>query len=434
MKRSLLVIVAALAACGADWPQWRGPNRDGVSSETGLLKQWPKDGPQLLWKFASAGEGYASPAIVGDRLYLAGARGDTEFVFALDLSASPPKELWAVPMGPKFSWDGNTWNSGPGAAPTVDGDQVFALSGNGDLVCVQARAGMLQWKKSLSKDLKGSVNPIGGGPDDLGWGFNNSPLVDGDKVICVPGGADGMLAALDRKTGAVLWRSKGLTDQATYSSPIKATIDGVPQYLQMTNAGVAGVGTDGKLLWNYQRERPFGDIVAFTPLVKGNHVLISAATASGGGSGTDLVKVSKGAGGFTAEKVAENRRFGNYHGGAVLVGDLVFGSSGASGRSNWSCLDFASLKSRWDKEDRDLGKGCLAYADGRLYLLGEKDGVVKLVEASPRAMTVTGEFKLPNESKLRLSRGQFWTHPVIAHGRLYLRNQEFLYCYDVKGK
>jgi outer membrane protein assembly factor BamB len=432
MKRSLLVIVAALAACGADWPQWRGPHRDGVSTEPGLLKEWPEGGPKLLWTINSAGEGYSSPAVVGDRLYLAGGRGDTEFVVALDLSASPPKELWAVSMGPKYVQKGNKWNTGPSAAPAVDGGLVVAQSGNGELVCVEAATGAKKWQKSLPKDLGGEVNPIGGSPDNRGWGFACSPLVDGDNVICVPGGAQGMLAALNKKTGEVVWRSKGLPDQATYASPVKAEIGGVAQYVQMTNEGVAGVAAkDGALLWYYKRERPYADIVAFTPIVRDGLVFVSAA---GSGGGTDVVKVTKDGDRLTAEKAADNRRFANFHGGAVLVGDQVYGASGDFGRSNWACLDFKSAKILWSKEEREVGKGSIAAADGRLYVLGEKDGQVRLLEASPKAYAVKGAFPLPNDSRVRLESGQFWTHPVIANGRLYLRNQEFLYCYDVKGK
>jgi outer membrane protein assembly factor BamB len=430
-----------LAAClivtsahAADWPQWRGPNRDGVSTEKGLLKQWPAGGPKLVWTYDQAGAGYSAPAIVGDRLYLSGARGDSEYLYALDLKANPPQELWAVKIGPNFTWKGNSWNAGPSAAVGVDGDLVFALGGQGELVCVDT-SGKEKWRTSLTKDLGGEVNPIGGGlgseegAPKLGWGYAGSPLVDGHTLICVPGGPKGTVAALDTKTGNVLWRSKELTDQATYAAPMAATIHGVRQYLIMTNKGVAGVATDGALLWYYQREEPYGDIVACTPVVHDNLVFISAASTGGG---CDLVQVTPDGKTFKAEKVYAGRNLANFHGGLVLVGGHVYGAAGDFGRSRWVCLDLKSGKSAWEREDRRLGKGAVICADGHLYCLGEKDGTVMLVEATPDKWTPKGQFKLPGEgSKLRKERGGFWTHPVIAHGKLYLRDQELLYCYLV---
>lgn len=419
---------AVVQSPAADWPQFRGPNRDGVSKETGLLKAWPTGGPPLAWTFDKAGAGYSGPAIVGDHLYLAGARGESEYVIALDTKAG--KELWAAKIGPTFTWKGNGWNAGPSATPTVGGGMVYALGGRGELVCVDAAKGGEVWRKSMPKDLAGEVNPIGGSPEKIGWGYTWSPLVDGDQVICTPGGPQGTLGALDKKTGKVLWRSKELTDQATYSSPVAAEIGGVRQYVQMTNAGVAGVAAkDGALLWYYKREEPYNDIVASTPLVRDNLVFISAA------EGCDLVKVAVDGAKFNAEKVYANNSLANFHGGMVLVGDDVYGASGALGpRSKWVCLKVQDGKVAWANEDRRLGKGSLTYADGNLYCYGEKQGLVVLAEASPRKWTPKGQFSLPQESKLRLDRGGYWTHPVVANGKLYLRDQELLFCYDVKAK
>ena len=202
-----LTLTLALTLQAADWPQFRGPQRDGVSTEKGLLQEWPKDGPKLLWTFSDLGVGYSGPAVVGDRLYTCGGRGDADAVIALDISGAVPKELWTAKIGPLFQWKGNTWNQGPNASPTVDGDAVYAVGGFGDLVCVSAADGKERWRVNLPKDLGGEVNPIGGGleePTPLGWGYSGSPLVDGDKVICSPGGKKGVLAALDKKTGKVV--------------------------------------------------------------------------------------------------------------------------------------------------------------------------------------------------------------------------------------
>jgi outer membrane protein assembly factor BamB len=420
--------VNALSVHADDWPQWRGPNRDGISKEKGLLKEWPKGGPKLVWTFKDAGSGYSQPVIVGERLYLSGARGDSEYLFALDLTKNPPAELWAVKIGPKFHWGANKWNEGPSAAPTVDGNLVFALSGNGDLLCADT-SGKKQWQKSLPKDLDAEVNPIGGGPEKLGWGFAGAPLVDGDKLICVPGGPKGTVAALKKDSGDVLWRSTDLTEQASYSAPVVADIAGVRQYVVQTNAGVAGVGTDGKLLWEYKRKKPYADIVGGTPVVHKDQVFVSAA---GSGGSSELLNVAMGTKGFAVTRAWESKKLQNFHGGVVLVGDHFYGSSGDFGRTAWVCLNAQDGKPDWSEDDKDLGKGSLVYADGCLYCLGEKSGLVKLVEASPKEMTGKGELQLPDESKLRKEGGGFWTHPAIANGRLYLRDQELLYCYQIK--
>jgi outer membrane protein assembly factor BamB len=254
-----------------DWPQYRGPNRDGHSADKGLLKQWPAGGPKLAWAFKTTGLGYSGPAVVGDKLYIMGAREDAEHLIAIDVKTG--NQLWSLKLGPIFTWKGNTWNEGPSATPTVDGDSIFALSGRGDLVCASA-AGKEVWRKSMTKDLKGEVNPIGGAPAPYGWGYTWSPLVDGDNLICLPGGKDGLVAALNKKNGDVVWRSKEVPEQATYSSPIVVEIGGVRQYIAMTaedaaagsTGGLLGVSAkDGKLLWYFHRQPPYSDCVIPTP-------------------------------------------------------------------------------------------------------------------------------------------------------------------------
>ena len=430
--RALLALAAGLVALTAradDWPQFRGPNRDAVSKETGLLKKWPEGGLKPAWIYKDAGTGYAGPAVVGDRLYLSGARGEDEYVFALDLTQKPPKEVWSVKIEPKFTWKNNSWNEGPSATPTVDGDLVFALGGGGELVCVDAKAGTEKWRRSLLKDLHGDVYNFGGSaPEGPGWGFTCAPLVDGDKVICVPGGKEGTLAALKKADGSVLWRSKELTDEATYASPVMATIGGTKQYVQMTTQGVAAVDGDGKLLWYYKRDKPYKDIVGSSPIIHGDYVFISGAGS--GSDGCDLIEVKKADGKFTATKVYTKKDLANYHGGLVLVGDYVYGSSGAETRTRWVCLEFKTGKPAWSV---DLGtKGSLTAADGYLYCLGENGLVVHGPADPKKKLTADESFELPEASKLRKPSGRVWTYPVIANGKLYLRDQELLFCYDVK--
>ena len=423
MKRLLVPLAFLLVA--ADWPQFRGPNRDGHAGDEKLLATWPKSGPKLLWTFNECGVGYAGPAIMGDKLFLAGGRGDDEFLFALDLAASPPKELWSAKIGPLFTWKGNSWNAGTNVSPTADGERVYVLGGFGDLLCVEASTGKELWKKNLPRDLGGAVNPIGGGLEDptpLGWGYSAAPLIDGDKLICVPGGKKGLVAALDKKTGKLLWQSADATDEASYASPVLAEIGGVKQIVAVTNKGLLGVAAaDGKVLWRH--DRPYEDVAISTPIVRGGMILASV----GFNEGCVLIKVEGAGGRFTATKVYSNKDLQNRDGGLILSGGLVFGHSEKGG---WTCQDFASGQVKWS--DPGIGRGVMSFADGKLYCVSEKGGTMALVEPSAEGWTEAGRFKLPRESKLRKPSGGLWTHPAIANGRLFIRDQELLHCYDVK--
>lgn len=435
MKARFLFILAAFASTTSlwadDWPQFRGPDRSGVSKEPGLLKRWPAGGPPLVWTYNQAGIGYSGPAIVGDRLYMMGARDNVEFVFALDLKGAQGtnvKEVWSVKIGPKLAWKENIWNAGPNATPTVDGDLVYALGGQGELVCVEAATGKERWRKNLPRELGAEVNAIGGGEEKFGWGFTWSPLIDGDNVICVPGGERGTLAALNKKTGEVVWRSKGLTDLATYSSPIVAEIEGIRQYIQVTNEGIAGVAAkDGTLLWQYKRQPPYSDVVIATPIYHAGHVY----EAVGGGIGCDLIKITANGGQFTAEQVYSNRNLMNLAGGVVLVGGHIYGYSHKG--KGWECQEFLSGKVIWS-ERRKLSNGSVIAANGDLICYGEDDGVVVLLEASSKAWVEKGRFEIPQKSTHNLTYGKLWTHPVIANGKLYLRDQELLFCFDIREK
>ncbi|HZU37602.1 MAG TPA: PQQ-binding-like beta-propeller repeat protein [Gemmataceae bacterium] len=428
-----LLVLCCLAGSwrvqAADWPQFRGPHRDDVSAETGLLKQWPAKGPSLLWTYRDAGVGYSGPAIVGDRLFTMGARGDTEFVFALSISQQG-KQLWATPIGPKFDWKkGNEWNQGPAATPTVDGDRVYALGGQGILVCVDVGTGKLHWRKDLPAEMHAVVNNIAGSPQGIGWGFTWSPLVDGGHLIIQPGGPDGTLGALDKRTGSVIWRSKGFTDGASYASPIAADVGGQRQYIQLTNSGLTGVwAKDGKTAWHYAEE--YHGVVIPTPLVHDNKVYASAS-----GGGCVLVSLTSAGGKVKAKKIYANNNLTNQSGGVLLVDRHVFGSAGIKG---WLCQDFATGKIT-GRERRRLGAGSLTCADGRLYCYGEEEGTIVLVDANPTKWTMRdwkeyGRFTIPEHSKLRKVSGKIWTHPVVANGKLYLRDQDLIFCYDVKAQ
>lgn len=431
LSRRLLflgMLIYSLPLLAADWPQYRGPQRTDISQETGLLSTWPKGGPTLLWTYNNAGVGYSGPAIVGERLYTMGGRGQEEFVFALDLKNVKDgsiSEAWAAKLGPLFTWKGNNWSAGPSATPTVDGDVLYALSGMGDLVCVETANGKERWRKNLPKDLDAEVNPIGGGPAKLGWGFTWSPLVDGDRLICTPGGPKGTVAALDKKTGQLLWRSKELTDQCSYASPQTAVIHGVRQYVVLTNLGLAGVSAqDGQLLWSYKRQPRYTTEVVNIPLVQDNLVYATV----GAGNGCDLIKLDLEDKKFKVETVYSNKNFQNHHGGVVLRDGHVFGSV----QQGWACQELKEGKVVWT--EKKMRPGSITFADGHFYCYCEFTGEAALVELSTKEWKEKGRFTIPQKSKLKKPSGQIWTPPVVANGRLYLRDQELLFCFDVKAK
>lgn len=407
-----MISIAAVPAPAQDWPQWRGANHDNVSTETDLLKSWPKGGPKLAWTFSGAGIGYSGPAIVGNRLYTMGADEKNDFVLAVDTDKG--EKVWSTPIGPYVR---NGYGSGPRGTPTVDGDYVYALSSAGVLTCLKAQDGEKVWSVSLTKDL-------GGGTPH--WNYSESPLVDGDQVICSPGGSQGTMAALDKKTGQVLWRSKGLTDAAGYSSAVPATVGGVRQYVQLTMKGVAGVAAkDGRLLW-YYRHPKYRTAVIPSPIVYENYVY----AAAGYGAGDVLLKLTPNGDGTKAEQIYDEdamRLLDNKHEGFVRIGDYVYGWSD---RGGWTCQEFATGKKMW--QSKAFGKGSLTSAGGMLYCYSEDTGTMALVQASPQGWQEVGRFTIPQHTKRREFRNNIWTHPVIANGRLYLRDQELIFCYQIK--
>lgn len=413
MKTPLVLtalFATALLSTAADWPQWRGPNRDDISKETGLLKQWPEGGPKMAWLNKDIGLGYSGYSIVGGRLFTMGLRGDIEHLIAVDTKTG--KELWATPAGAIYK---NGWGDGPRATPTVDGDMVFAMSGGGTLLAAKAADGKEVWK-AVMRDFGGKLQ---------NWGYTESVLVDQGKVICTPGGSQGTLLALDRATGKKVWQSTDWTDDAQYSSPIVATHNGVRQYIQLTQKTLAGINAmDGKLVWKTDWNGRIAVIP--TPIFKDGHVYI----ATGYGIGCKLVKL--GMGGEVTE-VYKNNVMENHHGGVVLVGDHLYGYSEKGG---WTCQDFKSGEAA--STFKGLGKGAIHHADGLFYLLSESNGKadaqVMLVEASPKAWTKKGEFPLTPQTVQRNPKGRVWTHPVVSDGKLYLRDQELLFCFNVKGK
>jgi outer membrane protein assembly factor BamB len=300
----------------------------------------------------------------------------------------------------------------------VDGDVLYVLGARGDLSCLKTADGSKVWSVSY-------VTDFGGNPGS--WGYSESVLIDGDKLICTPGGGKGAMAALDKKTGKPLWRSTDLKDQATYSSVVAADIGGVRQYITQTQAAAVGVrASDGKLLWRVDQLQRRTAVIP-TVVVQDNYAFFT----SGYGAGCELLKLEPdGKDGTKATVVyTKNALLANHHGGVIRVGEYVYGHSD---RSGWVCFDFKKGGDEPVWAEKKFGKGSVAYADGHLYCYSEKDGEVVLVEASPKGWKETGRFTIPEKSTPRPG-GSIWTHPVVANGKLYLRDHQHLFCYNVSA-
>jgi outer membrane protein assembly factor BamB len=397
-----------------DWPQWQGPDRTGISHETGLLKSWPKDGPPLAWKAKDLGGGYSTPSVAAGRVIGMSLRGKSEVVWAL--AEADGKELWSTPIAPKNP--AVAANVGPRCTPAVDGDRVYALGVSGDLVCLDAATGKKRWHKNLARDFHGHMMSH--------WGYSESPLVDGDKLICTPGGRDATLIALNKKTGATLWKAQvPQGDGASYASAIAADLDGQRQYIQFLGRGMVGVAAkDGKFLWRYDHAANFVANCT-TPVYHDGEAFGTSAYNKGAG----LVKLVREGNRVEPKEVYFSGKLRNHHGGVVLVDGYLYGAHGGNRENRFYalvCLEFDTGKVMW--QSHDAGKGSPAYADGCLYYRNE-GGPMLLVEATPKGYVERGRFEPPDRSKLPA-----WSHPAIANGKLYLRDQGVLLCYDVKER
>jgi outer membrane protein assembly factor BamB len=408
------ILAVGLLLCGggvlsaADWAQWRGPNHDNVSPETGLLKSWPAEGPKLAWKAEGLGLGYSTVCIANGRVYASGDKGDACQLSAYSLADGKP--LWSVRLGSVGAPNDQRW-VGPRAMPVADGDLVFAVSQWGELACFQAADGKQLWSTGLRRDLKG-VMP--------NYGYCEAPLVDGEKVLMTPGGQEGSVVALNKKTGALIWRSSEFTDAPHYSSILPIEFGGVRQYIQLTGQSLAGIAAeDGKLLWRTVRDS--GRPTIPTPVYADGNVYVS----SGYSVGCSLYKLASEGGKFSASRVYGNSGMVNQHGGVVKSGDCVYGFSDGKG---WTCQDFRTGKTQW--VNQGIGKGSLTCADGMLYLRAEDGaGTVALIDASSSEYKEHGRFNPPGRTQKNS-----WAHPVVASGKLFLRDQDGLLCYDIQSK
>ncbi len=421
----LIVATTTLALTGAatatDWPQWRGAARDGRSAETGLLQEWPEGGPPLAWKTSGLGGGYSSVSVAGERIFTMGDLGDGQYVMAL--SRADGRQLWKTRVGETHE----DQYLGPRSTPTVDGDRIYLVSTDGVVVCLAADSGEKLWSRNLPEQFGGRLMKAMGTYD---WKFAESPLVDGDRVIVTPGASAAAVVALDKASGEELWRSaipelgEAGTDGAGYSSVVISEAGGIRQYVQLLGRGVIGVEAEtGRFLWGYNRVANDVANIA-TPLVQGDQVFVS----TGYGTGSALLELSKTEDGIEAREVyflaADTMQ--NHHGGLILHRGHVYTGTGHN-KGFPLAVEMATGKVAWGPV-RNAGENSAAvsYADGRIYMRYQ-NGLMILIEATPDEYRERGSFMIPEVEK------ESWAHPVVAGGRLYLREQDNLWVYDVSA-
>tara|TARA_Y100000588_G_scaffold394670_1_gene516466 strand:+ start:22027 stop:23328 length:1302 start_codon:yes stop_codon:yes gene_type:complete len=400
----LSLISLTLPALAIDWPQWRGPNRDGINTEKNLLDEWPEDGPKLLWRAKGVGAGFSSVVSSGGVLYTLGDVDDACYLIALDTKGN---HLWKGRVGDP---QGHRGYPGPRSTPTIAGGKAYALGQHGDLVCFDLKAKKESWRVNVASDFGGQMMS--------GWRWSESPLVDGDKVVVTPGGSKGAMIALNKDNGEVIWRCKDFKDRAGYSSIIIREIGGQRQYIQLTGESVVGVDAgNGKLLW--QAARKGRTAVISTPVYDKGHLFVTSAY----NVGCNGFKVSYENGEFTAKEIykhAGSVGMANHHGGAIRVGDHVYGSNGG----NLSCIELGTGKVMWN--ERSAGKGAIIVVGGKIILRTER-GPVSLVKLSPDGYEEISRFEQPDRTRARA-----WSHPIVSDGVLYLKDQDTLFAYDLR--
>lgn len=411
MNRTIASIVSLLLfpsfATADDWSQWRGEQRDGKSSEKGLLAKWPEGGPKLIWQSKNLGSGYSTPSVVGEKLFVIANQGN-EKEEVLALSTANGNKLWSTAIGKVGSNQGPQY-PGTRATPTVSGDSVYALGSDGDLICLDAKSGQKKWGKNLRSDFGGVAGM---------WAYTESPLIDGDVLICSPGGSSATVVALQKSTGATIWKSPmSEGDAASYSSPIITNVNGVKQYVLFLGKGVVGLKADtGELLWRYTKTSDAQANIA-TPVVKDNYVY-SAASRVGGG----LVQVSGTKNEPKEIYFAKSLPAGM--GGSILIDGNLYGSIGPT----MACVDYLTGTIKW--QDRGIGSSSVCFADGKLYLHSDKNELA-MIEASPVGYKSLGTCTPPGTTDHGSAKA--WTHPVISNGRLFIRDQGDIWCYDIRG-
>jgi len=409
-----IVLIAALGCltsicCGGSWPQFRGPNRDGKSAETGLLKEWPAGGPKLLWSVEGLGIGFSSAAVADGLVYTTGMINSEGFLFAYDLAGNLNfKESY----GPE--WKGS--QKGARTTPSVDGERVYVFSGVGVMACFNAKTGKKIWQVDTLKEFNAK---------NLRWGMSGSPLIDGNKVYCTPGGQKGAVVALDKMTGRTVWTSPGSDELSAYSSLILIERGGNRLLVNTMQRSIVGVSADdGRLLWRIPYQSSF-DTAANTPVHSNGSIYVTSVVEREATIGGLMLELSPD--GNSVKEKWSDQTLDCHHGGVVLVDGYIYGSNFKDiAKGDWVCLDWNTGKVMYEAAWNG-NKGSLIYADGMLYCYDENTGDVALVKASPKAFEIVSSFRVTAGS------GEHWAHPAISDGRLYIRHGDALIAYDIKS-
>jgi len=399
------LILPTVAAAQRDWPQFHGPRRDNKSPETGLLKSWPAEGPKRLWTAEGIGEGFSTVAIAGGLIYTTGNVGRSTVITALDPNG---KTAWRVRNGPACRHE----HSGTRGTPTIDGGRLYHENADGDVICLDARTGKEVWSLNILRKFDGR---------NIQWGLAESLLIDGNHVICTPGGAEAGIVALDKATGRTVWVCRETRDKPGYCSPLLVDYQGTRQIVTLMATSVVGVNArTGKLLWRWAHKTPFDENIT-TPIFHDGRVFVSTRT-----TGARLLKLTVQGDRVAVEQLWHTRAMDNQHGGVLLLDGHLYGACHSSRSGSWVCLELRTGTCTCG--GRGIGRASATFADGLLVLHSQR-GTVALVRPKPDAFEVISQFRLP-----RGGRGPNWAHPVVCAGRLYLRHGNFLYCYDIKGK
>jgi outer membrane protein assembly factor BamB len=387
-----------------EWPQFRGPRRDNVSREKDLLKQWPSGGPKLLWMAEDIGEGFSTVAVTNELIYTTGNIGNGTVITALDLDG---KTKWTAKNGPAYK------RSKPGtrSTPTIDDGKLYHENADGDIVCLESGTGRKIWSVNILERFNGR---------NITWALAESLLIDGDNVICTPGGETVGIAALDKETGQTVWTCEGINDKPGYSSPIVFEYKGLRQIVVLMAKSIAGINADtGRLLWCVEHVTPFDENIN-TPIYHDGYVFICSRT-----TGSRLFRLNVDEERASVKEVWKSELLESQHGGIILLDGYLYGSSRTSSLGPWVCLDFMTGKQMY--AEPGIGTGSLTYADGLIYALNQRS-TVALVRTTPHTFQVISQFSLPKGGK-----GPTWAHPVVCDGRLYIRHGNFLYCYEIKA-
>ena len=401
----LIILFTLNISLGGDfeWPQFRGPKRDNISCETGLLKQWPLGGPKLLWTAENIGEGFSTVAVANGFIYTTGNIGNYTVITALDLNG---KMKWTAKNGPAYR------RSKPGtrSTPTINDGRLYHENADGDIVCLEPDTGQKIWSLNILERFNGR---------NITWALAESLLIDGDNVICTPGGETVGIAALNKKTGHTMWICEGINDKPGYSSPIAFEYEGIRHIVALMAKSVVGVNADtGRLLWRVDHVTPFDENIN-TPIFHNGCVFICSRT-----SGSRLFRLKVDGDRVSVEEVWKSKLLESQHGGVILLNGYLYGSCRTSSLGPWVCLGFKTGKRMY--AEPGIGTGSLTYADGLIYALNQRS-TMALVRPTPQAFQIISQFFVPKGGE-----GPTWAHPVVCDGRLYIRHGNFLYCYGVK--